>query len=157
MSMDVHFSSDTVEWSTPQHVFDALNDEFRFTLDPAATKENAKCPRFYTVEQDGLAQDWSGERVFCNPPYGRVIGQWVEKMSRGGRQYASDYFRLVPIHKEIIGDALEVFKDEVKKLWKKAEKLGRPEAKTLKQTLLDTEALRGKVTGAPAEDSEDDE
>lgn len=54
--------------------------------------------------------------------------------------------------KELIGDALEVFKDEVKKLWKKAEKLGRPEAKSLKQTLLETEALRSKVTGTPVEE-----
>lgn len=82
--MSVHFSSKTPEWATPQEVFDRLHAEFAFTIDPAATKENAKCARFYTAEQDGLAQDWSGERVFCNPPYGRVIGAWVEKMSRGG-------------------------------------------------------------------------
>lgn len=82
--MNVHFSSKTPEWSTPQDVFDKLNTEFSFTLDPAATKNNAKCARFYTEKEDGLAQDWKGERVFCNPPYGRVIGRWVEKMATGG-------------------------------------------------------------------------
>ena len=39
----VHFSSATVEWPTPQGVFDELNEEFKFTLDPCATHENAKC------------------------------------------------------------------------------------------------------------------
>ena len=72
-------SSKSNEWATPQSVFDELNKEFNFTLDPAATSENAKCQRFFTKEQDGLKQDWSGETVFCNPPYGREIGKWVEK------------------------------------------------------------------------------
>ena len=81
---NVHFSSKTPEWSTPQEVFDALNSEFAFTLDPASTDENAKCKKHYTQEQDGLAQSWEGERVFVNPPYGRVIGAWVQKMSEGG-------------------------------------------------------------------------
>ena len=72
-------SSKSNEWATPQAVFDELNKEFNFTLDPAATSENAKCQRFFTKEQDGLKQDWSGETVFCNPPYGREIRKWVEK------------------------------------------------------------------------------
>lgn len=63
------FSSATDEWATPQDFFDALNAEFGFTLDPCATHENAKCARYFTVEDDGLAQDWSGHTVFMNPPY----------------------------------------------------------------------------------------
>jgi site-specific DNA-methyltransferase (adenine-specific) len=78
------YSSKTPEWATPQDVFDKLNAEFGFTLDPSATRENAKCPKFYTREDDGLAQNWKGERVFCNPPYGREIGPWVKKMATGG-------------------------------------------------------------------------
>lgn len=73
------FSSKTNEWATPQDFYDKLNDEFCFTLDPCATKENAKCKSFYTLEQDGLKQSWIGEKVFCNPPYGRQIKKWVEK------------------------------------------------------------------------------
>ena len=76
---DVHFSSQSNEWETPQDLFDKLNAEFRFTLDPAATPFNAKCKWFYTKETNGLAQSWDGETVFCNPPYGREIGQWVKK------------------------------------------------------------------------------
>lgn len=82
--MNVHFSSKTPEWSTPQEVFNALNKEFRFTLDPASTDENAKCEKHYTVADDGLSKSWRGERVFVNPPYGRVIGAWVQKMAEGG-------------------------------------------------------------------------
>lgn len=73
------FTSNTAEWATPQAFFDELNKEFAFTLDPCATAENAKCARFFTKEQNGLAQSWRGERVFCNPPYGREIRKWVEK------------------------------------------------------------------------------
>lgn len=77
--MSVHFSSKTNEWATPKDLFARLNDEFKFTLDPCATPENAKCAKFFTKEDDGLKQSWEGERVFCNPPYGREIGKWVEK------------------------------------------------------------------------------
>jgi len=66
--MNVHFSSKTDLWATPQGFFDALNTEFQFTLDPCANEGNAKCEKFFTEEQDGLKQDWDGEKVFCNPP-----------------------------------------------------------------------------------------
>lgn len=76
---DVLFSQKTVEWETPQDFFDNLNDEFHFTLDPCSTDENAKCAKHYTIEQDGLAQDWTGETVYCNPPYGREMPLWIKK------------------------------------------------------------------------------
>jgi phage N-6-adenine-methyltransferase len=72
-------SSKSVEWSTPQSLFDSLDRLFHFSLDPCATRENAKCKLFFTKEDDGLAQDWSGLRVFCNPPYGDQIGKWARK------------------------------------------------------------------------------
>lgn len=78
---NVHFSSKSNEWATPQDFFDQLNQEFHFTLDPCATKENAKCAKFYTQEDNGLAQSWDNEIVFCNPPYGREIKKWVKKAS----------------------------------------------------------------------------
>ena len=73
------FSSNTELWATPQAFYDQLNQEFGFTLDPCALPDNAKCAKFFTPEDDGLAQDWRGERVFCNPPYGRKIAAWVKK------------------------------------------------------------------------------
>lgn len=77
--LDGLYSSKTVEWETPQDLFDRLNDEFHFTLDPCCTDENAKCKKHYTKEQDGLSQDWTGEIVYCNPPYGREMPKWIRK------------------------------------------------------------------------------
>ena len=76
---DALFSSATDEWATPQELFDRLNDEFHFTIDVCASKDNAKVNRFFTKEQDGLKQDWTGETVWCNPPYGRTVKAWIYK------------------------------------------------------------------------------
>lgn len=54
------FSSNSNEWATPQTLYDDLNAEFGFTLDPCSTDENAKCPKHYTKAENGLAQDWGG-------------------------------------------------------------------------------------------------
>ena len=77
--MKVHYSSKSYEWETPQELFDSLHSEFGFNLDPCATKENAKCPYYFTQEDDGLIQDWGEYTVFMNPPYGRVIRKWIKK------------------------------------------------------------------------------
>ena len=58
--------------------FNPLHARFRFTVDAAASAHNAKLPRYWTRTDDGLAQSWGGERVWCNPPYS-VIRPWVEK------------------------------------------------------------------------------
>lgn len=79
--MNVHFSSKTNEWATPQETYDQLNKEFNFTLDVAATPENAKCKLYFTETDDGLAQSWDNETIWCNPPYGRTLRKWVEKAS----------------------------------------------------------------------------
>ena len=73
------FSSSSTEWETPDDLFNLLNNEFNFTLDVCATPANAKCARYFTPEQNGLAQSWAGETCWCNPPYGRQIGLWVAK------------------------------------------------------------------------------
>lgn len=80
MNTDLMFSSKSDLWSTPDEFFDELDKEFHFTLDACAVPENAKCPRYFTPEQDGLAQQWAGT-VWCNPPYGRGVGEWVAKAS----------------------------------------------------------------------------
>lgn len=96
MNTAVMFSSKTDEWSTPQDFFNKLNKEFNFTLDPCATPENAKCEKYYTKEDDGLKQDWSGETVFCNPPYGRVIKDWVKKCYEESRKENTTVVMLIP-------------------------------------------------------------
>jgi len=68
---------------TPPELFDPLNERFRFTVDVAAAPHNAKCERYYTREQDGCAQSWAGERVWCNPPYNAIdLAAFTEKAWR---------------------------------------------------------------------------
>jgi phage N-6-adenine-methyltransferase len=76
--MSVHFSSATDLWATPQDFFDKQNAIYGFTLDVCATASNAKCARYFTEADDGLAQPWQGV-CWMNPPYGRTIGQWMKK------------------------------------------------------------------------------
>lgn len=86
--MAVHFSSKTSEWETPQDFFDLLNSEFHFELDVCAKPENAKCPRYFTPEEDGLKQKWTGV-CWMNPPYGREIGRWVKKAYESAQEGAT--------------------------------------------------------------------
>lgn len=78
MNNDLMFSSKTDMWATPQAFFDKLNGFFQFETDVCALPTNTKCHKFFTPEQDGLAQDWTGT-CWMNPPYGREIGKWVKK------------------------------------------------------------------------------
>lgn len=56
-----------------------IKDEFYFTLDPCSTHDNHKCDKYFTIEDDGLSQEWSNDVVFMNPPYGREIKLWIQK------------------------------------------------------------------------------
>jgi len=91
-------SSSGLEWCTPQGFFDELDKEFNFTLDVAATKDNALCKDYYTPEMDGLTQPWNPETgsVFCNPPYGREIIKWVRKAYNEARLRAVTIVMLLP-------------------------------------------------------------
>lgn len=75
------FSSNRDDWETPKDFFDKLNAQYHFTLDPCSSNTNAKCPKHYTEQDNGLEQNWGGEIVFCNPPYSRKGSQdlWVKK------------------------------------------------------------------------------
>lgn len=66
------FSSAAEHWATPPEVYAALHREFDFTLDP--------CP-LRAETRDGLTCSWAGQRVYCNPPYGRGISEWLVKAS----------------------------------------------------------------------------
>jgi len=95
-TQQVMFSSKSEEWETPQDLYDYLNLDYRFTLDPCATKENAKCEKFFTMEDDGLSKSWEGEKVFMNPPYGRDIKKWIKKAYEEGQKPNTIVVCLIP-------------------------------------------------------------
>lgn len=112
MNTAVMFSSKTDEWATPQDLFDALNAEFHFNLDPASTDENRKCENHYTKSENGLKKSWGGFKVFCNPPYGRAIGEWVKKAYTEAQKPGTEVVMLLPartdtrwFHDYILGKA----------------------------------------------------
>lgn len=82
------FTSNTDLWATPQDFFDKINQEFNFELDVCANAENAKCDKYFDEYMDGLKQLWKGT-CWMNPPYGRVIGEWVKKAYESSLQGAT--------------------------------------------------------------------
>jgi len=93
-NLDVHFSSKSDDWATPQDFFNKVNAEFGpFDLDVCASHDNFKCPKYLTSKgffdsawgwissADGLNGEWAAisKRAWCNPPYGRQIGKWIKK------------------------------------------------------------------------------
>ncbi len=83
------FTSNKSEWETPQEFYEELNKEFGFTLDVCALPKNTKHRAFLSPEGNGsLNTSWAnvgiahtGKPNICwmNPPYGRKIGEWVER------------------------------------------------------------------------------
>lgn len=70
-------------YRTPPELFAALHDEFCFSIDVAASRENSLLDMYYTEEEDALSVNWlgsgwEGSYSWCNPPYSD-IGPWVRK------------------------------------------------------------------------------
>lgn len=78
------FSSKGDEWPTPQHVFDRLNEEFNFNLDPCATDENHKCEKYYTIQDDGLSQNWGGTEFSAILHIAKFQSGWRNHFMRAG-------------------------------------------------------------------------
>ena len=75
----VMFSSSRHDWETPRALFDSLHEEFNFTVDAAANEGNALLPRFWSTSDLPIMYDWTGERVWCNPPYGKWQIPFIRK------------------------------------------------------------------------------
>jgi site-specific DNA-methyltransferase (adenine-specific) len=91
------FSSKSNEWTTPQDFFDELNDRYGpFTLDAAASHDNYKVNDYFVKEDNALSQDWSGNKVFLNPPYGRQLKEWVHKAYEEGQKEKTTVVLLLP-------------------------------------------------------------
>ena len=83
------------DWCTPDSIFAPLHAEFQFTLDGAATAENAKLPRF---SRDAFSEYWGNECVWLNPPYGHLnLMRWMKRAYLGSR-FGATVVCLVPSH-----------------------------------------------------------
>ena len=78
--------SKTDDWATPMELYDNYDMFHEFTLDAAASQTNRKCEQWFGLDhpdpdrRNGLTGNWEGH-VWCNPPYGRGIKDWVKKAS----------------------------------------------------------------------------
>jgi phage N-6-adenine-methyltransferase len=88
------------EWATPWSLFRRFDEEFHFTLDVCASAENAKCPRFFTREQDGLAQPWRGHTFCMNPPFNE-IARWMERATTAMIEERCTGVALVPAYTDV--------------------------------------------------------
>lgn len=97
--MAVHFSSDTPEHYTPAAIVDAVIDVLgTIDLDPCSnSKDTPNVPALYhyTVADDGLSLPWVG-KVYMNPPYGRAISDWVNKLTESLDSGVTEAIALVP-------------------------------------------------------------
>lgn len=91
----VVFTHTQDEWETPQDLFDRLHGEFCFTLDACASKDNHKCSRYFSKDDNGLEKPWKGEVVWCNPPYSNIKA-WVAKAESERNREGATVVMLVP-------------------------------------------------------------
>lgn len=109
MNTELHFSSKSSDWNTPQDLFDRLDREYEFELDVAADHENTKCGEYFSLDghflqipnskttthpirfsrDTGLEGKWGKRVCWCNPPYGRAIGKWIQKAANESQNGAT--------------------------------------------------------------------
>lgn len=100
-------------WGTPPEIGNPLKVRFNFDLDAAGDADLHLVPRYLTDALNG--QEWPGERVFCNPPYGRKLEPFVRECHRQATAYGKLVVMLIPFrcraawwHDCVIGRADEV-------------------------------------------------
>ncbi len=96
-----NFKSEKIVYSTPIKLFNVINQEFNFGLDVCALPENAKCPKYFTPEQDGLTQDWKGV-CWMNPPFNNALKKWVIKARDESIKHKSLICCLIPVRSNTI-------------------------------------------------------
>ncbi len=91
---------ETNDWITPKWIIDAFNSKagdkgMFFDLDPciSTTQPWLTAREGYSVEQDGLLQNWHG-MVYCNPPYGANVSTWARRMAKHGNGIMLIFARL---------------------------------------------------------------
>ncbi len=79
------------DWETPPDFFEKLDEEFHFTLDACALPETAKCPTYFTPDDDGLTRPWNApggcgllqSAIFAENK-GQARSRGLDRKGRGG-------------------------------------------------------------------------
>lgn len=83
-------------WQTPIEIFNALDLEFAFYLDAAASRQNTLCQSWIDESQDALNRDWDTcGAIWCNPPYSNIT-PWVQKAAEQCREQNQPVVMLLP-------------------------------------------------------------
>ena len=88
MDRGYYLLSKTDKWSTPDWLYNYWNSIHEFDLDVAALNENKKTAKWLGLDhedpsrRDGLTANWDGLSIWCNPPYGRGIADWVSRADK---------------------------------------------------------------------------
>lgn len=90
------FDSVKQDWATHWDFFNPLNEEFNFSIDVAADYQNKKVERFYCADNDGLKMNWENEIIWCNPPYGRNVPEWLKKGKEAAEKHNTTSVFLIP-------------------------------------------------------------
>lgn len=119
--------SKTDDWATPQALFDRLNAVHNFDLDAAASSTNHKVDKWFGLDhpdlwrRDGLTAEWDGERVWLNPPYGRILNEWVAKAADHVQRNKAEVVLLLPartdtrwFHEYCVNHSVEFLKGRIK-------------------------------------------
>jgi len=89
------------EWETPNWIFTRLGSIFQFTIDAAATRENRKRRRYWSIEDNGLEQNWKSEVVFCNPPFTKgKYKHWIKKAADEHKENGVESVLVLPYKPE---------------------------------------------------------
>ena len=87
------------DWQTPRKLVSFLDDAWGpFVLDVAASAANAVCKDYFSLETNGLVQDWHTDgngTIWCNPPWGEARA-WVEKAIMENRRHRTRIVMLLP-------------------------------------------------------------
>lgn len=113
MTLQHKFKSNSIIYSTPQSLFNHLNNEFHFTLDVCANSDNAKCEKYFTEEIDGLKQNWIGN-CWMNPPYNRNLKIWMNKAQEESQKHGSLICCLIPVRSNTLWWKKVCFNSEIR-------------------------------------------
>ena len=104
------------DYGTPNDLFDFLNKIYKFTLDPCAKRGHELCEKNYYEEDDGLSKSWKDESVYLNPPYGKILDIWFEKIQEEYEKNNTLMVALIPartdrimFHEIILPKASEIW------------------------------------------------